>query len=248
MSRLSHVELCRTPQGAAERVAPRCGSRGTKHLVNGDADILVRYLEAQDAEDYYVWVKWSEKNANLAKAFWPAVSRLAQEEQYVFIPDLFELAKSGRPIPWHFKPRSTRKSRAAVVLGQQLQEAEEHRGSQEAARRSSQLDASNPLIRRAAENRRERKSAKIRRPSKLLLPQPRQRSRKHGQHQTDGDDEQEHAHDVLPGVGILGLEFLAHVGSHVHPDVVLAVRIPVIAFRRCHITHPAAQNRSHSQV
>ena len=28
---------------------------------------------------------------------------------------------------------------------------------------------------------------------------------------------------MLPGVGVLGLQFLAHLGRHMHPNVVLAV-------------------------
>jgi hypothetical protein len=127
------------------------GTRGVSAQVIGDADILVRYLEAQDAEDYHVYVKWSEKNPNLAKLFWPAVSRLAQEEQYLFIPDLFELAESATD-PVAFQAALNKKvAERLLELGQHPQEAEEHAEAKKLLDEASHLDADNPLIRRAAE-------------------------------------------------------------------------------------------------
>jgi hypothetical protein len=127
------------------------GTRGVSAPVIGDADILVRYLEAQDAEDYHVYVKWSEKNPNLAKLFWPAVSRLAQEEEYLFIPDLFELAESATD-PVAFQTALNKKvAERLFELGQHLQEAEEHGEAKKLLEEASQLDTTNPLIRRAVE-------------------------------------------------------------------------------------------------
>jgi hypothetical protein len=127
------------------------GTRGVSAPVIGDADILVRYLEAQDAEDYHVYVKWSEKHPNLAKIFWPAVSRLAQEEQYLFIPDLFELAESATD-PVAFQAALNKKvAERLFELGQRLQAADEHAEAKKLLDEARELDASNPLIRRAAE-------------------------------------------------------------------------------------------------
>ena len=59
------------------------GHRGMRTLPIGDADILVRYLEAQDSDDDHLWKKWSEHNPKLAKVLWPAVSRLAHAMMFV---------------------------------------------------------------------------------------------------------------------------------------------------------------------
>jgi len=127
------------------------GHRGAHSATIGDADILVRYLEAQDGEDYHVWVKWSEQHPKLAKLFWPAVSRLAQEEQYVYIPDLFDLAASATD-PVALQASLNRKlAERLFELGQRLQEEEDHATAKKYLDEASQLDSSNPLIKRAAE-------------------------------------------------------------------------------------------------
>jgi len=137
------------------------GHRGMRTLPIGDADILVRYLEAQDSDDYHLWKKWSEQNPKLAKVFWPAVSRLAQEEEYVHIPDLFDLA-AGASDPVALQASLNRKvAERLFELGRRLQEAEEHAAAKKYLDEASQLDSSNPLIKRAAE-----KSAALARPAK----------------------------------------------------------------------------------
>jgi hypothetical protein len=117
----------------------------------GEADILVRYLEAQDNEDYHLWVKWSEQHPKLAKIFWPAVSRLAQEEQYVHIPDLFELAESATDALALQTALNRKVAERLFELGQRLQEAEEHAEAKKYLDEASRLDDTNPLIKRAAE-------------------------------------------------------------------------------------------------
>jgi tetratricopeptide (TPR) repeat protein len=61
--------------------------------VRGDAAILCEYLDASaDKNDLY-WKAWTEKHPELAKILWPAVAQTASRHLYVFIPDLFELAR-----------------------------------------------------------------------------------------------------------------------------------------------------------
>jgi tetratricopeptide (TPR) repeat protein len=127
------------------------GYRGWRRVTLGDADILVRYLDAQDGDNYHLWVKWSEQNPKLAKVFWPAVSRLAQEEQYVHIPELFDLAEAATD-PIALQASLNRKvAELLFELGQRLQKAEDHAEAKKYLDEASQLDPSNPLIKRAAE-------------------------------------------------------------------------------------------------
>ncbi len=127
------------------------GYRGVRAVTIGDADILVRYLEAQDGDDYHIWVKWSEEHPKLAKVFWPAVSRLAQEEEYVHIPELFDLAVAATD-PVVLQASLNRKiAERLFELGQRLQDMEEHTDAKKYLDEASQLDSSNPLIKRAAE-------------------------------------------------------------------------------------------------
>jgi hypothetical protein len=69
------------------------GSRGTRQRRPGDAGILLQYLDAEESSEVYRWVRWSEQHTELAKILWPAVQRLALRDMYVFMPDLFDLAK-----------------------------------------------------------------------------------------------------------------------------------------------------------
>lgn len=48
-----------------------------------------------------------------------------------------------------------------------------------------------------------------------------------GENEADGDDEEEHAYDIAPGSGVIGLELFPHGGRHMLPNVVLAMRFPV---------------------
>lgn len=69
-------------------------SRGVSPAVPADAEILVRYLELDvDVSQGAYWKQWSTDHPALAKVLWPRIQRLAQRELYVFMPDLFELAK-----------------------------------------------------------------------------------------------------------------------------------------------------------
>jgi hypothetical protein len=71
------------------------GSRSTKLRRPGDAGLLMQYLDAEDADKNHRWLKWSNDHAELAKVFWPAVQQLALHKLYLFMPDLFDLAKTN---------------------------------------------------------------------------------------------------------------------------------------------------------
>ncbi len=81
------------PKGAKEIWHTVMGSRGTRRLSRGDANILLQYLDAEDSKATHRWVKWSEDHPQLAKVFWPAVQKLALHDLYVFLPNLFDLTK-----------------------------------------------------------------------------------------------------------------------------------------------------------
>src|SRR5258705_13252513 len=70
------------------------GSRGTRLRRPGDAGILLQYLDATDSDNYHRWLEWSNDHKPLAQVFWPAVQQLAIHELYVYVPDLFDLAKT----------------------------------------------------------------------------------------------------------------------------------------------------------
>src|SRR4029077_13939956 len=66
--------------------------RGT--YATGDAELLMKYLDAQDEEKNYAWLEWSEQHPKLAKVLWPAVAKAAQDGNYLIVPDLFSDALS----------------------------------------------------------------------------------------------------------------------------------------------------------
>lgn len=70
------------------------GSLGTRGRRAGDAGILMHYLDATEVGSSLRWENWTEMHAEQAKVLWPAVQQLAIAERYVYVPDVFELAKS----------------------------------------------------------------------------------------------------------------------------------------------------------
>lgn len=70
------------------------GSKGTRLRQPGNAGILVQYLDATDIGSNRRWENWTEEHAEQAKVLWPAIQQLALAERYVFVPDLFDLAKT----------------------------------------------------------------------------------------------------------------------------------------------------------
>jgi len=61
----------------------------------GDARILCRYLDSQDAGGSNVWMDWTTANPKLARVVWRHVHAMAVHELYVLIPELFELARTA---------------------------------------------------------------------------------------------------------------------------------------------------------
>ena len=68
--------------------------RGT--YAEGDAELLMKYLDATDDKGNYAWLEWSEAHPQLAKILWPSVATAAQAGNYLIIPDLFSEARSTK--------------------------------------------------------------------------------------------------------------------------------------------------------
>lgn len=68
-------------------------SRGNVLASPGDAKVLCDYFDTVDADKKTVWLRWTEEHTELGILLWPAVADLAEQELYVFIPDLLELAR-----------------------------------------------------------------------------------------------------------------------------------------------------------
>ncbi|MBP90226.1 MAG: hypothetical protein CMJ64_26545 [Planctomycetaceae bacterium] len=68
------------------------GGPGGQH---GEARILCTYLDSVNDEGKIAWLAWTEDNTDLAKIVWPAIAKLAGQELYSFVPDLFVLARSA---------------------------------------------------------------------------------------------------------------------------------------------------------
>ena len=69
-------------------------SVGRRSLTQGDARILCQYLDARNKDGDSVWLKWSEDHVEMSKVLWPAVAKVARQELYSFVPELFVLARS----------------------------------------------------------------------------------------------------------------------------------------------------------
>lgn len=63
-------------------------------FVEDDAALLCRYLELRNKQYNLVWSDWNTKYPAQAKILWPMVQKLADQELYDFMPDIFELAES----------------------------------------------------------------------------------------------------------------------------------------------------------
>lgn len=85
---------------------PSGGSNVDWHLVSversgitvqeGDAELLVRYLQASGFGVNISVLDWSKKHPELAKAFWPVIIRIARRHEYILIPDVFSLALEAK--------------------------------------------------------------------------------------------------------------------------------------------------------
>jgi hypothetical protein len=61
----------------------------------GEAEILCHYLDAKNADDKNVWIEWSKENPALTKIIWPRIVTVAQQELYIFVPEILELASNA---------------------------------------------------------------------------------------------------------------------------------------------------------
>ena len=127
------------------------GSRGTKLLRKGDASILIQYLDSKDSADYHRWVKWSEDNPKLAKVFWPAVQRLAEHDLYIFIPDLFLLAKQHSDAVKLQAALDKLRAEKLLFLARRLQAREEQAEAVKVLDEAAKLDPANKEITKARE-------------------------------------------------------------------------------------------------
>jgi hypothetical protein len=125
------------------------GVRGTSQIVIGDAKLLAEYLEIVDANNNFPWVEWSTKHPQLAKVLWPAVSRLAREEQYLYIGELFEMAEEATDPVAFQKSVNTRLASRLFALGMDLQRRNLHRPAVGYLSEAAKLDPQDPTIKTA---------------------------------------------------------------------------------------------------
>lgn len=69
-------------------------SQDQQMLGQGDARILCSYLDAEGPKKDSIWLDWSKQHPALAKLLWSTVAKLARQELYPFIPELFDAARS----------------------------------------------------------------------------------------------------------------------------------------------------------
>ena len=84
------------PASTEERWDLVRGYRGDTTVEKGDAAFLCDYFDLRDYQGTRVWLDWTTDHPQLAKIFWPVIHRLALQELYVFMPDLFEFALKAK--------------------------------------------------------------------------------------------------------------------------------------------------------
>jgi hypothetical protein len=67
-------------------------SVSSRPFPEGDAAILMKYLDARESDGSYFWENWTNDNASLAKVLWPTIQQLAIHECYFAIPEIMEHA------------------------------------------------------------------------------------------------------------------------------------------------------------
>ncbi len=60
----------------------------------GDAAILMKYLEARDYDGNSIWETWTKDNSALAKILWPVIQQLAIHRCYFAIPEIMQFART----------------------------------------------------------------------------------------------------------------------------------------------------------
>jgi len=94
-------------------------------------------------------VKWSEDNPKLAKVFWPAVQRLAENDLYIFIPDLFLLAKQQSDTVKLQAALDKLVAEKLLFLARRLQAREEHGEAIKSLDEAAKLDPANKEVLKA---------------------------------------------------------------------------------------------------
>jgi len=85
--------LPKTPKGQAIWHIVQAG-RGRRSWT-GDAQILTNYFDAEDADGDSIWLEWTQTNPKLAGILWPAISQLAIDELYIYVPEVLSLAEGA---------------------------------------------------------------------------------------------------------------------------------------------------------
>ncbi|WP_145055598.1 hypothetical protein [Lignipirellula cremea] len=58
-----------------------------------DAAVLAHFLDKSDGNGNGVWENWTNDHPLLAAELWPRVQTLAEDQLYIYTPDLFDLAE-----------------------------------------------------------------------------------------------------------------------------------------------------------
>jgi len=125
------------------------GMRGASPLQTGDAQILVRYLDARDAEEKHVWLDWSQKHPQAAAILWPAIARLSRDELYIFVPEFIDLAKHS-PTPAALQQQvDARLVERLYQIAQRYQQADNHPAAIRCLDEAIALDDQRPDLRAA---------------------------------------------------------------------------------------------------
>jgi hypothetical protein len=147
----SHKYITTPAAGGQEDWHIITGSRGTA-TSRGEAGILMQYLDATDGDDYHRWVKWSEKHPKLAPILWTGVQRLSEHELYIFVPDLFDLAKTIEdPIKLRQEVDRTVAGKLAF-LAERLSDRGDEAAAKQVRQEAAQLDPANEEIKESLPN------------------------------------------------------------------------------------------------
>jgi hypothetical protein len=100
--------------------------RSTVEVFRGDAAIFCAYLDAEDKEGNLYWKTWTEEHPKLAKILWPAVARVANQQLYIFAPEMLELAKTANDPQSLSRELDRTLARKYLHLGAMQQELGQH--------------------------------------------------------------------------------------------------------------------------
>lgn len=105
--------------------------KGPRRETRGDALILCQYLDAVDKDGKNVWQTWSEQHTESAKILWPIIGKIARQQLYSFVPDLFHLAQSDKATAEFQTVVNQTVADKYVLTAKALQAGEQHAAAQE---------------------------------------------------------------------------------------------------------------------